>query len=318
MDQLLSVIVPVYNVQEYVSYCINSLLRQTYQNLEIILVDDGSTDDSGRICDQFAAEYDRVVVYHKKNGGLSSARNYGLQYASGEIVAFVDSDDWVDAEMYSTLIRDMQENHSDVSACGYRLVYDDVESAEATSAPGQLRVFRGTEVLSNLYTDFCAWNKVYRKELFAEISFPEGKLYEDARTTYKIMALASVATVNSGKFYNYRQRSGSIMKTFSTKNYLDRVHVWDEIYDFIGPRFSKDERLELFHRKNRLCIELLASICKQKQIKNNRGLFVELSRNIKLSDGLLWRLPFREKLFVAYFKFRSFILKLRRNENAPL
>ena len=135
----ISVIIPVYKVEEYISRCIKSVVDQTYSNLEIILVDDGSPDNCPAICDKWAEKDSRIKVIHKKNGGLSDARNAGMQIASGEFIGFVDSDDWISKEMYQLLYENMKENESDISACGVKLVWEDgAESRSLTSAGIQI------------------------------------------------------------------------------------------------------------------------------------------------------------------------------------
>ena len=169
--ELISVIVPVYNVERYLRRCVDSILHQTYQDLEVLLVDDGSTDASGAICDEYAAQEERVTAVHQKNGGLSAARNAGLERAQGTYLCFVDSDDFLDSRMLETLCRDLQEQDADVAVVGFRMFEREEELAPAElTVPVQCMTGREairSTLVSDELGDF-AWNKLYKRELFRE------------------------------------------------------------------------------------------------------------------------------------------------------
>lgn len=279
----LSIIVPVYNVEKYLVECVESILNQKYRNFELILVDDGSTDNSGTLCDEYAKKYDFIVVIHKINGGLSSARNAGIEIARGEALGFVDSDDWIHQDMYAILMEDFCQNDADVSCCNHYNAYENGTINIGHSDYPIFSVYNDNEVLTLLHTDFAAWNKVYKKNLFQTIRFPEGKLYEDARTTYKIMAEAKKATVRNTPLYYYRHRSNSIMTTFTTKNYLDRVQVWDEISSFLEGKVSPEVLRNCANKKSRLSLELIQTIISNKSVFKNKNIVGTLSRNISRS-----------------------------------
>lgn len=206
MKQLISVIVPVYNVGGYVEKCIRSVLGQEYEELEVILVDDGSTDGSGKICDELAKEDDRVRVFHKQNGGLSDARNYGLKKAKGGVVAFVDSDDYVEKDYISEMYKTMEQIDADVIVCGFNNIKPKGEVLSGETAAAKL-------LTKQENIDIVAWNKLYRKNLFTEnkISFPFGKKHEDMLTTYRILAKAKKVTYVPLSLYSYVERKNSIM-----------------------------------------------------------------------------------------------------------
>ena len=180
--ELISVIVPVYNVERYLRRCVDSILHQTYRNLEVLLVDDGSTDASGAICDEYAAQEEHVTAVHQKNGGLSAARNTGIERAKGTYLCFVDSDDFLDSRMLETLCRDLQEQDADVAVVGFRMFEREEELAPAElTVPGQCMT--GREAIRNTLVsdelgDF-AWNKLYKRELFRDIRYPLGRMMED-------------------------------------------------------------------------------------------------------------------------------------------
>ena len=206
MKPLISVIVPVYNVEDFVGKCLESITWQSYEDLDIVVVDDGSTDESGKICDEFAKNDERIRVFHKKNGGLSDARNFGIKKAKGELVAFVDSDDWVKKDYIGVMHEVMGANGVDVVVCGY----NDVKLQDITMS-GKDATVRLLTKQENV--DIVAWNKLYRKGLFLDngIYFPVGKKHEDTLTTYKILSKARKVTYVSQSLYNYIERRNSIM-----------------------------------------------------------------------------------------------------------
>ncbi|MGH4052347.1 MAG: glycosyltransferase [Clostridium sp.] len=213
-NPLISIIVPVYNVQPYIRKCVDSILNQTYKNIEIILVEDGSPDNCGDICDEYSLKDNRVKTIHKKNGGLSSARNAGIDVASGEYIGFVDSDDWIEKDMYESLYKTLSEHNADISVCGRYIVsggrITTISDAEVSEE------FSRCEALSELVLDEYsgmknfAWDKLYKKELFETIRYPEGRCFEDIFTTYKLFSLSSkIVEIKSPKYY-YLMREDSI------------------------------------------------------------------------------------------------------------
>ena len=215
---LLSVIIPVYNVEDYVARCIESVLNQTYNHLEVILVDDGSKDDSGRICDEFAVKDPRVRVIHKENGGLSSARNVGIDSASGEYITFVDSDDWIEADGYEHLM-DLMERYQVKLVCGGNYNVDGVTGQRTFAlCPDKEEVLTSEEFVRRMFLwqgfDSSACDKIYHRSLLETFRYPEGKVCEDVAVTYKIVFGTDRAALSDRPFYNYFHREGSI--TIST------------------------------------------------------------------------------------------------------
>lgn len=241
-----SVIVPVYNVEIYLKKCINSILNQTFRNLEIILVDDGSTDDSGIICDEYALIDERLKVIHKENGGLSSARNIGIDNATGDYLAFIDSDDWIEPNMLEVLLERIKQDNSDISICEYLEVYNEEEKITNTTMI-ENKIFTNYKALKNIYdnklniTMTVTWNKLYKKELFKNITFPNGKIHEDEFTTYKLLYAAEKVSYINKKMYYYRQRENSIMKSKFSKKRLDTLDAIEERVDFMKDIVKDDE-----------------------------------------------------------------------------
>lgn len=207
MKPKISVLIAAYNVAEYLEKCLESVIKQTYKNIEIIVVDDGSTDDTSKLCDRFAESDSRIKVIHQKNSGLSAARNAGLKAATGDFVFFVDGDDFLSEEAIEELIK----HDADIVVCGYKTVPKGEIEAPAN------KKLSGQEATIELLTEqenymVVSWNKLYRRELFKDIEFPVGKKHEDSLTTYKILAKAKTVIYIDKPLYFYVQRPGSIME----------------------------------------------------------------------------------------------------------
>ncbi len=218
---LISVIIPVYKVEEYLDKCMMSIVSQTYPQLEIILVDDGSPDNCGAMCDEWARKDSRVRVVHKKNGGLSDARNAGMDVANGEYIAFVDSDDWIHPCFIESMYRAAKEHDAQMVACGVRFVYSEADEEQAKEIAPSAR-FTAEEALGTLIYGkgfrAVAWNKLYHHSLVEEERFPVGKYHEDEYFTYKVIGKATVLAFVETEMYYYLQRSSGIMGSVSLKH----------------------------------------------------------------------------------------------------
>ena len=294
----LSVIIPVYNVYEYLNQCLDSIIAQDYDNYELILVDDGSTDGSGELCNQYAANYKNAVVYHKENGGLSSARNYGINRAEGSYLCFIDSDDWIKPTMLSILMNEAENNSADVVACGFIRYYSDNDTRDYSGNSKQKQIFSGLEAKTELYTNFSACGKIYRRELFDHIRFPEGKLYEDARTMYLLALEVEKYVLLSYKGYYYRQRPSSIMGTFSPERFADRLGVWDEIFEGVKDCFPVSELENIRIRQEALAIELLKMIVKSGNVNKYHDITKEVLK--KVTPDYRKRYSMKDKMVVAF------------------
>lgn len=240
-EPLISVIIPVYKVEEFLEDCVNSVVGQTYKNLEIILVDDGSPDQCPAMCDAWAERDSRVRVIHKENGGLSDARNAGLEAASGELISFLDSDDIVEREMLSKLLEAMGEN-DDIVECDYVKFTDEIPANKEVLNPDPQR-YTPEEAMEQLLREqefrYVAWNKLYRRHIFEDLRFEKGKLHEDVFFTYLAFGkAASVVKINLPLCF-YRQREGSIMGTkFSMRN-LASLEARKRQYLYVKEKFPK-------------------------------------------------------------------------------
>ncbi|BCG58629.1 glycosyltransferase family 2 protein [Paenibacillus sp. URB8-2] len=240
MKPEISIIVPVYNVENYIHKCVDSILAQSFENFELILVDDGSPDNCPAICDQYAAKDPRVRVIHKPNGGLSDARNWGLNIAEGKYVGFVDSDDWIADDMYELLYHSLIENEADIAVCCHYEVVDG-ELFQINNYDGYPRVLSNVEGLSELLMDVriknLAWDKLYKRELFRNVNYPVGVYYEDTPTTYKLFLQASkVSLVNIPKYY-YFKRKESITGSKNLKKLQDKFYGAYEKYDKVRSQY---------------------------------------------------------------------------------
>lgn len=213
---LISVIVPVYDVEKYLSQCIESILAQTYKNLEIILIDDGSPDNSPSICEEYKKKDDRIIVIHKKNGGLADARNCGLDYAKGDFVAFVDSDDWIAETTYQEMMKLISEFETDIVCCAASRILKSKEVERCFSYYETGTVLSGREVTKEILLDKIGSQVVkglYRRKCWEEVRFPLGRLYEDIPTTYKAFFSADKIAFINEPFYKYRMNEESISHT---------------------------------------------------------------------------------------------------------
>lgn len=234
MNELITIVVPVYNVERYLDKCVESIVSQTYKNLEIILVDDGSTDGSGKKCDEWAEKDSRIKVIHKENGGLSDARNKGIDIATGKWIGFIDSDDYIDVTMFEKLYKACIENDCKVSSCGFLREFDDKSRNERWTTKDDMLLDRDgmMEYLYKAAVGWGAWNKLYDISLFDDVRYPYGKTREDEYTTYKIFCKIDKLYYISECLYFYYQRDDSITGvSFSIKN-LDSLEALEQAMEY--------------------------------------------------------------------------------------
>lgn len=259
----ISVIIPVYNVEKFLKRCIDSIISQSYTDLEIILIDDGSTDNSGNICEEYANKDCRIKVIHKCNGGLSDARNVGINAATGQLLSFIDSDDWIDTDMYEMMLNDIIDNNCDIAICGS---YRDISNRRFVRFPYHpkevLEKKRALRMLfEGIYFNDTAWDKLYKSYLFHNIQYPIGKLHEDVFTTYKLFSVANKIIYNPIPKYHYFYRSDSIMGSkLKTGNFIaiDAVKMqvefisksFPELYPSVFSRYIH----ELFNHLHKIMI----------------------------------------------------------------
>jgi len=276
---LISVVVPVYNVEKYVEQCIRSIINQKYKNLEIIIVDDGSTDSSGRICDDLSKLDNRIKVIHKSNGGLADARNAGIDNSNGDLIGFVDSDDYIHPDFYEELYNIMEEKETDIAECQFLRV--DVENIENVQSiiddenkkrNCQVTVEDNISALRELYgprlqpyiQKVVVWNKLYKRALFNNVRFPVGKLHEDEFTTYKILHNCKRIVSINKVMHGYMQTKNSIMrKIIKQQRIEDNLMAYEEAANYFRNIDNRELEFKVLRRYLENCIELAGKVFKE-------------------------------------------------------
>ncbi len=312
---LISVIVPIYNVEKYLPRCIDSLIHQSYANLEIILVDDGSPDNCPAICDDYATKDSRIQVIHKENGGLSDARNVGFDRSTGEYVAFIDSDDYVHPQMLEILYRLLLEEHSEIAVCNFQPFSETAPEDHFEAI--QTESLSGMDAAKRLYQrkyatqTVVAWDKLYCRHIIAKNRFIVGKFNEDEFFSYKALIQASKVTFTSQKLYYYLIRATGISQAITNPKSLDGLDAKQEAI-----RFYKENG---FHSLIKLAVSSFLNFsakryCFVKRLSgNNRELLKELKLRhkkvfLEFSNSLSPRERFRAMIFQLYpFLFWFFI-----------
>lgn len=241
---LISIVLPIYNVRLYLAQCLDSIINQTYSKLEVILVDDGSTDGSHEICEEYKNRDKRIVLIHKENEGVSSARNAGLRAIKGQYMTFIDPDDIVAPDYVETLYNAMIKTKSDISICGVKTVYSE-KYCEADATNRKVEVYIPQCAIEKMLyqneIDVNAWGKMYLSSLFDGIYYPVGKINEDTATTYKVIARANKIVFDSYKCYFYIQRMGSIMHQKFAIRKMTLIDFSDECLQFVRINFPEIE-----------------------------------------------------------------------------
>lgn len=239
----ISVIIPIYRVEQYLCKCVESVLTQTYHDLEIILVDDGSPDGCGKICDEYAERDERVKVIHKPNGGVASARNAGLDAATGEWIGWVDSDDWAEPALFETLLQGALETGAEISVCGH---WEEYRGRREVSGWQELRVLDTEQALGELLENGrmknLLWDRIFHRTLFDGLQFPEGRTYEDIAVMHWLFLRAEKVACLPEVLYHYRQREGSIVDNTSLGNRINHYIASKERYDALSedwPQFRQ-------------------------------------------------------------------------------
>ncbi|ABY44567.1 glycosyltransferase family 2 protein [Bacillus mycoides] len=240
MNPKISIIVPVYKVERYIHKCIDSILVQTFEDFELILVDDGSPDTCGEICDRYADKDMRIKVIHKENGGLSSARNAGLENAKGDYIGFVDSDDWIEPDMYELLYGMCVEQGCDIAICSSQIHYSNriVTSSNHPFIIHDRNTAMKTMLEGKLY-DEVVWTKLFKRNLLEDIKFPVGMSYEDTAFTYKVIHKCKKVCFIGEPKYHYIKRDNSMMDRAVKELKIDSVLIYDEMCKFME-RYYKE------------------------------------------------------------------------------
>lgn len=316
---LISIIIPVYNVEEYVEKCVKTVCAQTYENLEILIVDDGATDNSGKICDELAQTDERIRVFHTENHGLGAARNFGLDNARGEFVGFVDSDDWIDEDMYEFLYRQIAETGSDIAICSH-FTEKPNQTKLSKFLTEKTEIFTRDEILVLLMEDKkinnYAWNKLYRRSLFEDLRFPDG-LYEDIQFTFKLFYKSEKISAFLQPKYHYRQREGSIVsKKLSWKNHYSYFNAEFVQMSFLHEKGFPDAARHLCRRGIHTIKRLIRSNVSDEIIRDilQRLEPFDFIGFKELGFGFVFRRYMMRNHLQAYKKLYLFTLKFRRKK----
>lgn len=291
MEKLkVSIIIPIYNVEKYLDKCLSSVTEQKYKNIEIICVNDGSKDKSEKIVLKYKEKDKRIVYVKKENGGLSSARNTGIDKATGDYICFVDSDDWISKDYVSKLMDSIIENNSDIAICNIKQLYSDGKEKKVSFKISENKVLNSHDALKELFIGTVlqnhAVNKVYKISLFRDnnIYFPIGKIYEDVFTTYRLFMVASkISLINDYLYFYLQEREGSILsKKFNDK----RLDLLDAINEIISNknlvRYDLEDYIQIFYIKQ--LIGLFYHIFPYYN-KENKSYFKSVFNKIKKHDS---------------------------------
>lgn len=267
-----SVVVPIYNVEKYIKKCMDSLVNQTLQEIQIIFVNDGSTDESGNIAKEYASKYPNKIIYlEKENGGLSDARNFGMRYAEGEYIAFLDSDDYVENTMYEEMYNKALQENSDYVECDFLWEYPDKTKKDKRNSYDNKK-----EMLTNVRV--VAWNKLIKREILEKnnISFPKGLRYEDIEFTYKLIPYLNKVSYVDKEFVHYVQRNNSIANVQNERT-AEVFTIFDNIIKYYQEKgFYEEYKEELEYSYSRILLcSSLKRICKIKDSKTRKKLIKE-------------------------------------------
>lgn len=312
MKETISVIIPVYNVKKYLPEALESVLKQDYQKLQVILIDDGSTDESAEICDEYAKIDNRIIVIHQKNGGAASAKNTGLRAATGEYLAFLDSDDYLEKGAYTFMVEQMKKYHADIVQCCFQNVFrDKIETQMRFSKIEEHTCVSYLELFTKEWTCGLLWDKLYQRKLFEGVFFEEGHKIDDEFFTYKGVMNATKIVRVPRIIYNYRKRLSGVMlaKDSQEKIVFDKLEYLSMRRKLVTERFPELKTAFDEHYLNMLLIlsrDSYVSVESMEKIKLLLKEYISEKGRISINFGLKRRL--------IYLKYRS-VEKLLKEKN---
>ena len=310
-EKTISIVVPIYHVEKYLQRCIDSILSQTFKDFELFLVDDGSPDNCGAICDEYAQRDSRIQVIHKENGGLPSARNVALDVATGDYVMFVDSDDWVEPDFCMQALRMIYEHNVQVVAFGHRCVSADNGEIQnrITKKP---RIVDSSEAIRHLILrddTICnySWNKIYKRSLFENIRYPLGLLYEDNAVTYQLIAKAKKIYVSNVILYNYVIRKSSISGIwFNPKAVVDRFTIYVKRLEDVKTICPENTEIQMIQTANE-AVEGFVYLDKNGKywpIMDEMRTFLSQNKDAIMKSNVSFK---QKSKFVMYYYARTFL-----------
>lgn len=334
MKPKISIIVPIYKVESYLRKCIDSILNQTFTDFELILVNDGSPDNCGKICDEYANKDHRIIVIHKENGGVSSARNAGIEAANGQYIGFVDSDDYIHEKMYEILYENARLYHSDIAQCNF-LKVDQSSDIESNVDMSNLRIkqYTNMDALHQLFSKesneymtgagnsvkwVVLWNKLYKKELFEKLTFKEGKICEDEFIIHQLLFKCKKIIAIPNELYYYVQSPDSIIRSPYSIGRLDKVYALKERVDFF--RAIKEKGLHDQAFKSYIESFLWNYFQAKTELQNAHRELKDLKKTFNSSWPTLMINPligWKQKVFLTFFIISPYLseLKFKHNKN---
>lgn len=317
MNPKISIIVPVYKVEEYLHKCIDSILAQTFTDFELILINDGSPDNCGRICDEYARKDSRVSVIHKENGGQASARNVGIDMAKGEYIGFVDSDDWIEPDMYELLYNLCTENDCDISnICSIIYFKDRIQKNGSHPLVIHSRSEAMKAMLMGELYDEVVWTKLIKRTLLEDIRFPIGIVYEDTAFTYKVIHKSKkVCSIGAPK-YHYIKREESTMDRAKKNIRIDAVLIYDEMFKFMDKYYPDLTSLVSLKLANSALV-IMNDISSHKEFKTYKRHFITVTNVLNSYYSTLMRLndfPRNVKILLTASKCHPFFYKFLINQ----
>jgi glycosyltransferase involved in cell wall biosynthesis len=307
MNEKVSVIVPVYNVKDYLPKCLESLSKQDYENLQIILVDDGATDGCGKMCDLFAEKHSNVEVIHQRNQGLSAARNSGTQKAKGEYIAYIDSDDWVTDDYISHQMRLVKQYDADIVVMRQQSVWDGLDPEPVNYSEEKVTCYNRVEAIETMIygykiqTSAC---KLFRRDIISKHPFPVGELYEDSAIMYQVFSDANRIVASNLPLYCYRRRSGSIINEKFDSRHLVILEHSNQLYEFI-----KNNYPQLLQAAGYRCAYSVTELAPKVIAANDMKLFMYIQDELcKHYDDLIHNKKAKTKIKIRGFAVKHGVL----------
>ena len=299
MNELVSIIVPIYNVKDYLSKCIDSIINQTYKNIEVLLVDDGSTDGCAELLEDYPLD-ERFKIFHKNNGGLSDARNYGLDRATGEYIFFLDSDDYIEFDAIEICLKKMIDSDSDIVECRVKHISESDEFVHVRPDVGEYDNDEAIKGILDYRFRIVAWNKLYRANLWNGIRFPKGKINEDEIIIPYIVEKCNRYTAISNPLYNYIQRTGSIMNSSFNEKKIEIIGAYEDRLKYFSKKYNKKYDDIILYRFSlllgKLSNDAKGSVYKN-EIKNKRNIIL---KRVLLNSGISVKRKVKAMVFCAF------------------
>lgn len=303
----ISIIVPVYKVEQWLNRCVESILNQTFVDFELLLIDDGSPDNCPQMCDEWAKKDSRIKVIHKKNGGASSARNVGLREATGYYIGFVDSDDWIEPDMYKDLHIEMRKNNADMAICE---MFRDKRKERAIIEDKNIQIWDKKKCLDHFFRlngeedTHCIWNRLIKRDLLKDFSFIEGKMNEDVHACFMFASLSNKIVYTKSRYYHYTFNESGVTNSKFTVQKLDLLDVWDEVEKIVEikePEYLKPCRMNMKRARFTLLSKMYIDGYDKRDFKL-QSIKRKLKKEVRASflDLMKWKMPISRKLLMAF------------------